>query len=271
MKLLLAMLLVPLMIPLLATPAFSQTNSQILPTEQGTLDVEISYNDIMPGEETKITIDFINPQTQETQIHIDYRVTVSKGEQNVFGPTSLIHTTEGTVKIPVAFADEGMYDVYVEVEGILFQMLPVEAASFTIPVGDVQEPTPIPDNGGGCLIATAAYGSELAPQVQQLRELRDGTVLSTESGTAFMNMFNQVYYSFSPVVADFEREQPVFRDAVKVSLVPMLTSLSLLEYVEIDSEYDILGYGISLILLNIGMYVGIPIFGALTLYRFKHR
>ena len=93
MKLLLAMLLVPLMIPLLAIPAFSQTNSQILPTEQGTLDVEISYDDIMPGEETKITIDFINPQTQKTQIHIDYRVTVSKGEQNVFGPTSLIHTT----------------------------------------------------------------------------------------------------------------------------------------------------------------------------------
>ena len=35
---------------------------------------------------------------------------------------------------------------------------------------------------GGCLIATAAFGSEMAPQVQFLRELRDNTVLQTESG-----------------------------------------------------------------------------------------
>ncbi len=35
--------------------------------------------------------------------------------------------------------------------------------------------------GGGCLIATATFGSELAPQVQQLRELRDGKLLQTNS------------------------------------------------------------------------------------------
>ena len=56
------------------------------------------------------------------------------------------------------------------------------------------------DNGGGCLIATATYGSELAPQVQQLREIRDNHLLGTESGTSFMNSFNQFYYSFSPVI-----------------------------------------------------------------------
>ena len=50
---------------------------------------------------------------------------------------------------------------------------------------------------GGCLIATATFGSELAPQVQYLREIRDNTVLQTQSGTAFMTGFNQFYYSFS--------------------------------------------------------------------------
>ena len=62
------------------------------------------------------------------------------------------------------------------------------------------------ESGGGCLIATATFGSEMAPQVQFLRELRDNTVLQTESGTSFMTGFNQFYYSFSPYIADYERE-----------------------------------------------------------------
>jgi len=112
--------------------------------------------------------------------------------------------------------------------------------------------------GGGCLIATASYGSELAPQVQQLREIRDDVVLQTESGSAFMMGFNQFYYSFSPMIADYERENPVFKEAVKLIITPLLTSLTLLQYVDIDSESDMLGYGIGIILLNIGMYFITP-------------
>jgi len=114
------------------------------------------------------------------------------------------------------------------------------------------------EKGGGCLIATAAYGSEMAPQVQFLRELRDNTVLQTQSGTAFMTGFNQFYYSFSPVVADYERENPMFKEAVKLTLTPLLTSLAILNYVDIDTEQEMLGYGIGVILLNIGMYFVAP-------------
>ena len=122
------------------------------------------------------------------------------------------------------------------------------------------------DEGGGCLIATATFGSELAPQVQQLRELRDNTILSTQSGATFMTGFNQFYYSFSPTIADFERENPLFREAVKLTITPMLTSLSILNYVNIDSEQEMLGYGVSLILLNIGMYFVAP---AMLIHRFR--
>jgi len=114
------------------------------------------------------------------------------------------------------------------------------------------------EEGGGCLIATAAFGSELAPQVQFLREIRDNTVLQTESGSAFMAGFNQFYYSFSPAVADYEMENPAFKEAVKLTLTPLLTSLTLLQYADIDSESEMLGYGISIILLNIGMYFVAP-------------
>ncbi len=146
------------------------------------------------------------------------------------------------------FEESGNFDYFCTLhpwmEGIIVVQVPAE---------DVSE------NGGGCLIATATYGSELAPQVQQLRELRDNKLLQTESGSAFMESFNDFYYSFSPIIADYERENPVFREAVKLAITPMISSLSILNYVSMDSEAEVLGYGISLILLNVGMYVGGPV------------
>ena len=136
-----------------------------------------------------------------------------------------------------------------------------------VPLNDVPL-NDVPLNGGGCLIATATFGSEMTPQVQLLRELRDNTVLQTESGTSFMTGFNQFYYSFSPAVADYERENPAFKETVKLALTPMLTSLAILNYVDIDSEAEMLGYGIGIILLNIVMYFVAP---AIIIIKIKNR
>lgn len=114
------------------------------------------------------------------------------------------------------------------------------------------------ERGGGCLIATAAYGTEMSPQVQVLREIRDNVVFGTSSGTAFMAGFNSLYYSFSPTIADLERQSPAFKEAVRITLTPMLSSLSILNHVNIDSESEMLGYGIGIILLNAGMYLVLP-------------
>jgi peptidyl-prolyl cis-trans isomerase B (cyclophilin B) len=129
--------------------------------------------------------------------------------------------------------------------------------SFKILSKDTSTDEPV-EEGGGCLIATATYGSEMASQVQQLRELRDNYLLSTESGTTFMAGFNQFYYSFSPAIADLEREHPAFKEAVKIAITPMVSSLLILNYVDIDSEVKVLGYGLSLIILNLGMYIAVP-------------
>ncbi|AFS81287.1 hypothetical protein NKOR_07100 [Candidatus Nitrosopumilus koreensis AR1] len=112
------------------------------------------------------------------------------------------------------------------------------------------------ESGGGCLIATATFGSELAPQVQQLRELRDNKLMQTESGKSFMNSFNKFYYLFSPQIADYQRENPVFNEIIKAGITPMITTLSLMDYAETESE--VLSIGISLIVLNVGMYFGLP-------------
>ena len=125
----------------------------------------------------------------------------------------------------------------IEFSNIDFAKVPVggdsdgEGYSGTLVGKDAAE---LEQEGGGCLIATAAFGSEMAPQVQFLREIRDNTVMNTQSGTTFMTGFNQFYYSFSPYVADYERENPVFKEAVKVTLTPLLTSLTLLNYVPVS-------------------------------------
>ena len=129
-------------------------------------------------------------------------------------------------------------------------------------VVDKSQATESKSNGGGCLIATATFDSELAPQVQKLREIRDSKLLQTESGSQFMEHFNSFYYSFSPIIADYERENPVFKEIVKAGITPMLSTLSLMDYAETESE--VLTIGISLIILNAMMYVGLPVFGIIV-------
>ncbi len=140
--------------------------------------------------------------------------------------------------------------------------------SFEILKDPSSSPPPSDDTeeAGGCLIATATFGSELAPQVQLLREIRDNTILSTESGTAFMSGFNQFYYSFSPIIADLERENPLFKEAVKLTITPMLSTLSILNYVDINSESEMISYGIGIILMNVGMYFVAP---AILIYKIR--
>jgi len=110
-----------------------------------------------------------------------------------------------------------------------------------------------------CIIATASFGSPMAKEVQMLREIRDNQLLQTQSGSVFMSGFNTVYYSFAPTIANWENENLIFKEIVKTTITPLITSLSLLNHVSMDSEAEVLGYGISLILLNFGMYVGIPL------------
>ena len=79
----------------------------------------------------------------------------------------------------------------------------------------------------GCLIATATYGSELSDEVQFLRSFRDNSILKTNTGSNFMIAFNAWYYSFSPTVADFIRQDSAVRTAVKFVLYPLIGILRL--------------------------------------------
>jgi hypothetical protein len=259
-------LLLLLLIPVFLIPIYAE--SQQLPTDKGILLVNIATEPEkpIPDEQTKLKIDFLNPQTNLVQEHIDYTITITNNDQAVFGPIPLTHTSIGAVTIPVEL-ENGENRISISVEGILFKPIPAETVTFTI-MTQSSTPSP-PDTKSGCLIATAAFGTELAPQVQTLREIRDNTLFGTGSGTAFMAGFNEFYYTFSPTIADWERQSPLFREAVKTTITPMLSTLSILNYVDIDSEFEMLGYGIGIILLNAGIYLGIPALVIVKLHRRK--
>ncbi|MGC8849187.1 MAG: CFI-box-CTERM domain-containing protein, partial [Candidatus Bathyarchaeia archaeon] len=74
----------------------------------------------------------------------------------------------------------------------------------------------------GCLIATAAYESELSPQVQYLREFRDNLVMQTFAGSSFMKVFNAWYYSFSPSLAPELAKSETGKAIVRMWLKPLL-------------------------------------------------
>ena len=262
-------LLILLLIPIFMIPAFAE--SQTLSTDKGTLDVKLSYEEIKTGELTRLPIEFINPMLQKTQVHVDYKIMITESGKTIFQTPNLIHTSEGVINgFKFEFPQDGIYNIMIDVEGILFTPITPEIVSFDIIVGEASAQLTNPsseEEGGGCLIATAAYGSELSPQVQQLRELRDNQLMNTEAGSAFMGTFNEMYYSFSPAIADMERESPLFKEVVKIAITPMISSLSLME--NANSESEVLGMGLSVIMLNIGMYLGVPAFGIIKVIQLR--
>ena len=153
-------------------PAFAVEYDQIVSTSDETLDVRIYTIPEIPNtsEPTKLKISFLKPGTDRIQEHIDYRLTITKDGDYVFGPTRLTHTSPGHVTIPVQFSENGSHIIYIEVMGILFQPLPLEhktcvtgyrtngdemlsgceIASFTMNIGQAQTSIPawIKNNAG---------------------------------------------------------------------------------------------------------------------------
>lgn len=129
-------------------------------------------------------------------------------------------------RLPITFPnnipfDTGQYNITVT-WGQLSDSDIFEISKSPTTINDPIKVTNGAKNDGGCLIATAAFGSELAPQVQMLREIRDEKFLSTSSGANFLQTFNSVYYSVSPTIADAERQSPALHMVIKTALYPLI-------------------------------------------------
>jgi hypothetical protein len=72
--------------------------------------------------------------------------------------------------------------------------------------------------GGGCFIATAAYGSYLAPEVGTLRDFRDRYLMTSRIGREFVHL----YYRFSPALAAYIAQHDTLRAATRYALTPVV-------------------------------------------------
>lgn len=113
--------------------AFSEKN----PTEKNTLNVKLDTDPADPthGEITKLKIEFINPQTDQIQQHVDYTISVENNGNAIFGPIPLTHTSQGSVTIPVTL-ENGKNTIQINIEGILFQPISPEKVTFDVMIGD---------------------------------------------------------------------------------------------------------------------------------------
>jgi subtilisin family serine protease len=95
-------------------------------------------------------------------------------------------------------------------------------------------------NGGGCFIATAAYGSAFHPKVAVLRQFRDEHLLTNAPGRGL----TALYYRTSPPVAAFIQDRPALRAAVRASLTPVVAAV----------EYPLPALGVALGLAMLALW-----------------
>lgn len=198
------------------------------------LDLNTSKDSISPGESITISGN-IPDATQGTPVTVEI--------QDANGQTLLVDTveTDGNGNF--------VYELHVPESAQAGNYIIVASANLArgtvsnnrvVAVAAQQTPT------SECLIATAAFGSEIAPQVQFLRDFRDNHILSTSAGSSFMNVFNGWYYSFSPHVADYERGQPWLQHVIRISIYPLLGILTTAEkaYSVLPGEFGSVAAGI---------------------------
>jgi len=149
----------------------------------------------------------------------EYELTISStAGGSVFVPGEGTFTyVQGTSVNLVAEAEEGYR--FINWTGTVYTIADVEDATTTITMDDnysitanfEEEPS-----GGGCFIATAAYGTPMAEEIEILRGFRDEYLLTSALGQALVDL----YYTVSPPMAEFIAEHPNLKPIVRAGLLP---------------------------------------------------
>ena len=121
---------------------------------------------------------------------------------------------EGTVVDLEVEPDDGWR--FVRWIGDVDDVANVTAASTTITMNDDYSIIATFKFGKGCFIATAAYGTPMAEEIQILRDFRDEYLVTNPVGKALVD----IYYTVSPPIAEFITGHPSLKPIVRAGLTP---------------------------------------------------
>ena len=148
----------------------------------------------------------------------------------------------------MAVADEGYQ--FINWTGDVGTIVDVNAAKTTITVWDSYEITPNfeeESSGEDCFIATAAYSTPMAEEIQILREFRDEYLLTNPPGQALVDL----YYRVSPPIAEFITQHPVLKTIVRVGLLPAVAISTIIVNTTQAQKIAIIGL-VALVLVALG-------------------
>ena len=173
------------------------------------------------GERVKVTVyvALLRGEAREVELSVS---NLPPGSSYTLNPSRLVPPGESTLSIDVGSA-KGVYNVTVVARcGNLER-----EAVLTLEVAEKR-----------CVIATATYGSELSEEVRLIRTFRDEVVLASYSGRRFYDLFNVLYYSWSPQAAKLVSSDERLRTAVRVALYPLLGALAIAARVASLAAYN---------------------------------
>ena len=126
-----------------------------------------------------------------------------------------------------------------------------------------------------CIIASAAYGSEMAPEVIYMRYVRDQQIGSTPTGRILRAGWNAFYYLWSPPIAYAIKDSELLRGVFRVLLVPLVgithvagTTFTALSYA--GDIASVIAFAIAAA-LSVGVYIVVPVFTFRTVLNSRRR
>jgi hypothetical protein len=179
-----------------------------------------------------ITVDDVYAASTNISMNTSYSVTATfqtLHPEPVMATLTISSTTGGSVVTPgegtfsyllgtevslVAEAASGYRFFYWS--GDVSTFADIDAAETTIIMNGDYSITANFRSPGFCFIATAAYGTPMAGEIQILREFRDEYLLSNPIGATLV----EFYYRVSPPIAQFITEHPSLKPIVRAALLP---------------------------------------------------
>jgi len=184
----------------------------------------------------------------------------------------------GSYSVVVSYGSHEVYPQPCAGGSLIYGQGTFQVASTTTPAttpvtAPATTPAP-PPTGTRCIIASAAYGSEMAPDVVYMRYVRDNMIGSSTTGRTLVAAFNAFYYSWSPAVATIISESELLRAAFRVILLPVIgivhiTGLVFMAMTNMAGSSDLASTAAFLVAatMTIAVYVALPVLVALELER----